>query len=158
MINLKNFESNLLKIDTKTYKNIGIYNLGYIIIKKNNDYESIYSVNPLYLRVNHANGYIEENNGNKYLIFDTIDENKELEKKYKNVWNRIKNKISGINVSEGDYEKDVMKMKFNSDDDLPLNKPLKFRAMTIIIRSVFEEDGKLYSQVFLDGALYELSI
>ena len=49
-------------------------------------------------------------------------------------------------------------MKFNSDDDLPLNKPLKFCAMTIIIRSVFEEDGKLYSQVFLDGALYELSI
>ena len=83
MINLKNFESNLLKIDTKTYKNIGIYNLGYIIIKKNNDYESIYSVNPLYLRVNHANGYIEENNGNKYLIFDTIDENKELKKNIK---------------------------------------------------------------------------
>ena len=83
MINLKNFESNLLKIDTKTYKNIGIYNLGYIIIKKNNDYESIYSVNPLHLRVNHANGYIEENNGNKYLIFDTIDENKELEKNIK---------------------------------------------------------------------------
>ena len=158
MINLKNFESTLLKIDTKTYKNIGIYNLGYIIIKKNNDYESIYSINTLYLRVNHANGYIEENNGNKYLIFDTIDENQELEKKYKNVWNRIKNKINGINVSEGDYEKDVMKMKFDSDDDLPLNKPLKFCAMTIITRSVFEEDGKLYSQVFLDDALYELSI
>ena len=55
-----------------------------------------------------------------------------------------------------------MKIKFNSDDDWPLNKPLKFQcnenAMTIIIRSVFEEDGKLYSQIFLDDALYELSI
>ena len=49
-----------------------------------------------------------------------------------------------------------MKIKFNSDDDLPLNKPLKFHAMTIIIRSVFEEGGKLYPQAFLDDALYEL--
>ena len=47
-------------------------------------------------------------------------------------------------------------MKFNSDDDLRLNKPLKFNAMTIIIRSVFEKGGKLYPQVFLDDALYEL--
>ena len=46
-----------------------------------------------------------------------------------------------------------MKIKFNSDDDLPLNKPLKFHLMTIIMRSVFEEDGKLYPQLFLDGAL-----
>ena len=51
-----------------------------------------------------------------------------------------------------------MKIKFNSDDDLPLKKPLKFHTMTIIIRSVFEEDGKLYPQVFLDDALYELRI
>ena len=51
-----------------------------------------------------------------------------------------------------------MNIKFNSDDDLPLNKPLKFHSMTITIRSVFEEDGKLYSQVFLDDTLYELSI
>ena len=50
----------------------------------------------------------------------------------------------------------MTKIKFNSDDDLPLNKPLKFHAMTIIIRSVFEEGAKLYPQVFLDGALYEL--
>ena len=49
-----------------------------------------------------------------------------------------------------------MKIKFNSDDDLPLNKPLKFHAMTIFIRSVFEEDGKLYPQFFLDDALYKL--
>ena len=51
-----------------------------------------------------------------------------------------------------------MKIKFNSDDDLPLNKPLKFRLMTITIRSVFEEDGKLYLQVFLDDVLYKLNV
>ena len=49
-----------------------------------------------------------------------------------------------------------MKIKFNSDGDLPLNKPLKFHATTIIIRSLFEEDGKLYPQLFLDDTLYEL--
>ena len=53
-------------------------------------------------------------------------------------------------------EKVTWKLNFNSDDDLPLNKTLKFHAMTIIIRSVFEENGKLYSQVFLDDALFEL--
>ena len=51
-----------------------------------------------------------------------------------------------------------MKIKFNSDDKLSLNKPLKFRLMTITIRSVFEEDGKLYPQVFPDGSLYELNV
>ena len=60
MINLKVFEPHLLKIDKKSYKNIGIYNIGYITIKKIDDYESIYSVNPFYLRVNLANRYIEE--------------------------------------------------------------------------------------------------
>ena len=61
-----------------------------------------------------------------------------------------------ISSGKCDYEKDFIKIKFNSDNDLPLNKPLKFHAMTIIIRSVFEEDGKLYPQVFLDDALYEV--
>ena len=70
---------------------------------------------------------------------------------------QIKNKIKIINVGECDYEKDFMKIKFNSDDDLSLNKPLKFHMMTIIIRFLFEDD-KLYPQVFLDDILYELSI
>ena len=75
-INIKNFEPNLLKIDRKSYKNIGIYNIGSITMKKIYDYENIYSINSFYFVVNHANGYIEEKNGNKYLIFDSTDENK----------------------------------------------------------------------------------
>ena len=82
-----------------------------------------------------------------------------LPKKYADVWDGIRNKIKTINGGkENDYGKDFMKIEFNSDADLPLNKPLKFHAMTIIIRSVFEEDGKLYPQVFLDDTLYELNI
>ena len=68
----------MLKIDKKSYKNIGIYNIGYITIKNIDDYENIYSVNLLYLLVNHTNGYIEEKGMNKYLIFDSTDQNKEL--------------------------------------------------------------------------------
>ena len=78
IINLKDFDPNLLKIDRKSYKNIDIYYIGYITIKKIDDYESIYSVSPLYLRINHASGYIEEKDGNKYLIFNSVDENKEV--------------------------------------------------------------------------------
>ena len=112
----------------------------------------------MYLNITHASGYIEEKGVNKYLVFDSTDENKELLKKYNDVFNGIRNKIKKISGDECDYEKDYMKIKFNSDDDLPLNKPLKFHNMTIIIRSVFEEDGKRYPQVYLYDALYELSI
>ena len=122
------------------------------------DCETICSVNPLYLLVNHANGYIEEKGVNKYLIFDSADENKELLKKYNYVWNGIKNKIEEVSSGKCDYEKDYMKIEFNSDDDLPLSKPLKFHNMTVIVRSIFEEDVKLYPQVFLDDILYELNV
>ena len=101
-------------------------------------------MNPLYLRVDHANGYNEEKGVNKYLNFDSSDENKELLKKYNDVWNRIRDKIKEISSDECDYEKDYMKIKFDSDDDLLFNKPLKFHLMIITIKSVFEENGKLY--------------
>ena len=119
MINLKNFDSNLLKIDKKHYKGINIYYIGYITIKKIDDCENIYSVNPLYLLVNHASGYIEEKNGNKYLIFDdSANENKGLLKKYADVWIGIKNEIKAVNGGkESDYEKDYMNILFNSDDE-----------------------------------------
>ena len=158
IIDLENFNASLLKIDKKSYKGIGIYNIGYITKKKNDDCKNINSVNPLYLGITHTNGYIEEKGANKYLVFDSTDENKELLKKYNDVFNEIRDKIKEINNNECDYEKDYMKIKFNSDDDLPLNKSLKFTLMTITIRCVFEENGKLYPQVFLDDTLYELNI
>ena len=127
-------------------------------LKKIDDYEHIYSVNFLYLRVKHGSRYIEEKNENKYIIFHATDENKELLKKYADVWSGIKNKIKAVSSGECEYEKDYMKSKFNSDNDLSLNKPLNFHSVTVVIRSVFEEDGKLYQQVFLDDTLYELNV
>ena len=158
IIGLEIFKSNLLKTDKKSNKDIGIYNTGYITIKKIDDCKNIYSVNHLYLHINHVSGYIEEEGMNKYFGFDFTDENKKLIKKYNDGFNGIRNKIKEINSDESDYEKDCMKIKFNSDDDLPLNKPLKFHNITITIRSVFNEDDKLYPQVFLDDTLYELNI
>ena len=158
MINLENVESNLLKIDKNHCKGIDIYYICYITIKKFGDCESIHSVNPLYLLVNQASGYIEEKNRNKYLILDdSVNENKEVLKKYTELWDGIKNEIKTINGGkENHYGKDYMKIKFDSDDDLPLNKPLKFPTLIIIIRSVLEEGGKLYLQIYIDECLYEL--
>ena len=87
---------------------------------------------------------------------------------YTKLWNEIKYHIKTINggkcnsiecnlVESAEYEKDYMKIKFSSDDNLPLNKILKLHNLTIIIRSVFEEDGKYHPQVFLDECLYEIS-
>ena len=90
MINIKVFDSSLLKVDKRSYKNIGICNIGYITINSIDEFKNIHSVNPLYLIII---GHIEENNGNKYLVFDSLDENKEVFKKYKELWDGIKNKI-----------------------------------------------------------------
>ena len=147
IIDFRNFDARLLKIDKKSFQGIGIYNIGYIAIKKIDDCKSINSVNALYLHIDHANGYIEENGVNKYLVFDSTDKNKELLQKYNGVFNGIKNKIKEINSGQCDYEKDYMKSKFNSDYNLPFNKPLEFHLMAIIIR-----------QVFLDDTLYELHV
>ena len=148
-----------LQIAKKSYIDIGIYNIGYIKIKKIGDYKNIYSVNPLYLTITHASRYIECNSAeekgvNKHLVFDSTNENKELLRKYNDVFNAIRNEIKKISGDECDYEKDYMKIKFNSDDDLPFSKQLKFHKMIITIRSVFEEDGTLYPQVFLHDTLY----
>ena len=154
MINIKNFDPNLLKIDKESYKNIDIYYIGYITMKDPN-YVKISSVTPLYLIIDKGYGYIKEENGNKYLILVSIERNKEVLIKCTELWNKIKNLIKRNFIKAGEYEKDFMKIKFNLDDNYPLNKTLKLHNMAIFIRSVSEEDGKYYPQVFLDECLYE---
>ena len=148
----------MIKIDKKSYKDINIYNIGYFTKKKTDDCININSVNSLYLGITHANGYIEENGMNKYLVFDSTDENKELLKKYNDAFSGIRDKTTEINNNKCDYEKDYMKIKFNSNDDLPLNKSRELRLITITIRHGIKEGNKFYPQVFLDDTLYELSI
>ena len=156
MINIKKFDSNLLKIGKKSYKNIGIYYIAYITIKNVGDQESIHGVNLLHLITGEVDGYIEENNGNKYLIFASTNKNKELLLKYTGLCGQIKNLIEKINNKPVAYEKGFMKIKFNSADNLHLNKMLKLHNLTVIVKSVFQEDGKYYPQGFLDECLYEI--
>ena len=110
----------------------------------------------MYLRTDNASGYIKEDWTHKYLIFDSKDEIKKLLKRYDDVFNGLIDKIKKIDDDWLEYTKDYMKIKFNSDDNLPLNKPLRFYQMNITITCVINEDNKLYLQVFLDGALYSL--
>ena len=102
-------------------------------------------------------GHFEEKSGNKYLVLDDVNENKKVSKKNEEVWEGVKNEIETINCCEKiEFAKDFLKIRSESNDNLPLNKPIKLRLLTIIIRFVFSEDGKFYPQLFLDEALYEL--
>ena len=102
-------------------------------------------------------GHLTKNNEIKHLVLDDIGENKEILEKYEEVWEDIKKEIEIINSGEKiEYGKDFKNIRLESNDDLPLNKPIKLRLLTIIIRSVFSENGKFYPQLFLDDARYEL--
>ena len=143
MINIKDFVPSLIKIDKRPYKSIGIYHIGYIAIKSISDCQNINSVNPLYLMIGEVDGYVEENNGNKYLTFSSTDKSKKVLEQYTKLLDGIKYHIQTINASKlGEYDKDYMKITLNSDDDFPLNKILKFHMLTIIARSIFEDDGE----------------
>ena len=87
----------MLKIDKKDYNEIDIYYIGYVTIKKIGNYDNINSVNPLYLMINEMIGHFEEKDEIKYLVLDDIDENKEVLKKYEEVWEGIKKEIEKIN-------------------------------------------------------------
>ena len=127
-INSKNFDARLLKIDKKNYKEIGIYYIGYVTVKKMANCNNINSVNPLYLMINEMIGHFEEKNENKYLVMDDIDENKEISKKYEEVWESIKKDIYTINGGErAEYEKDLKKrIRFESNDHLQWIKLLDY--------------------------------
>ena len=150
IIDIRKFESNLLKIDKKSHRDFDIYYIDFITIKKFGDCENIRSVNPLYLIFHSSTGYFKEINGEKYIILDPIE-------KYEEVFSGIKSEIETINSGEKMfYEKNYSTIGVNTDDDLPLNKQLKFPTLTIIIRCVFQEGKKLYPQIYLDECLYQL--
>ena len=113
IINIKNFDPNNIKVDEKSYKNVLTYSIGYVMIK---DLKcvTISSINPLYLIFSIVNGYFEEINKNKYLTLVPPNESKEIIKKYEEMWKKKKD----------DYDKKYMKIEFNADDKLPLNKTI----------------------------------
>ena len=130
MINLNNFDSNLLKITKKSYKDIDIYYIRYHNKKKLMSMK-IFSVNPLYLTTHSATGHLIEKNDDKYLVLDSIDI-------YEEIWSGIRWEIKILNGGkELFYEKNCAKIGIKTGDYLPLNKPLKFPTLTIVVRCVF---------------------
>ena len=162
----------MLKINKKDYNEIDIYYINYVTVKKIANCNNIISVNPLYLMIDQMIGHfecksiecnsvkcnsIEEKYKTKYLVLDDVDENKEVLKKYEEVWEGTKKEIETINGGKKiEYGEDFKDIKFKSNAHLPLNKPIKLLLLTIILRSVFSKDGKFYPHLFLDDALYEL--
>ena len=134
MTNIKDFNPELLKIDKKSYKNIDIYYIGYVTFR-----------------------WIHwRKNGDKYLTLVSTDKNKEVLIKYTELWDEIKNLIKKINNKRCYCDENYINIKFNSDDNLLLSKIIKLHNMTIVIRSVFQEDKKYYQQVFSDERLHKL--
>ena len=159
MIDIRNFHSDLLKIDKKSHRGFDIFYIGYNTIKKLSncncnyncdcDYENIRSVNSLYLIIHSATGYFKEKYDEKYLILDSTEE-------YKEVFSRIKWKIETI--TDGKklfYKRNYVIIGVHTNYDVPLNKPLKFSTLTVIIRCVFQKDEELDSLIYLDECLYE---
>ena len=123
MINIKDFDSNLLKTEKQSYKNIDIYYIVYITMN-DSDYVKINSVNPSYLIIDKVDGYIQESNGNKYLTLASTDQRKEVLTKQTELWDGIKYLIKTMNGDQDEAGK--MKIRFESDDNLPLNKTQNF--------------------------------
>ena len=150
MVNIEDFQSNLLEIDKKPHKDIDIYYIGYVRLNESSDYYNISNVNSLYLKIHSATGHFKEKNGEKYLIIDSTD-------KYEEIFSGIKSEIETLNGGkELYYEKNYARTGIITDDDLPLNKPLKFPTLTIIIRCVFQEGKKLHPRIYLEECLYKL--
>ena len=137
IINIKNFDPNKIKIVEKSYKNILIYYIGYVTIK-NSKYIKINSVNPIYLIINRMNGYFEEINGNKYLTL--MKSKKKKKKKYEELCSKIRDLIKPITKNSDNYDEKYMKIKYDSDDELPLNKTFEIHSMIIVIRTIFREN------------------
>ena len=146
LINVLSFEAANLKLDSKTWKDLDIYFIGYV--DKNPEW-NVNSVNPLYLMINRFYGHIEEENV-KYLIISDISRNTDVLKKYDQVFSGIKHHIRKINNKDSEYDQDYKKIKFLTDDSILLNKMIYFPTVTLIIRFIFEKSGKYYPQVYLD--------
>ena len=146
MINIKRFDQSLLSIDKISFKSTdsAIYDIEYMTMK------TLDNANSLYLIFNNVDVYIEENNENKYLIFAPTDKNKEVLENYAELWGEIKDQIEAISdIKPIKYDKDFMKIKFESNDDLPLGRVLSIPVCIVTVGSVFQEDNNYYPQVYL---------
>ena len=152
IIDLYEFDKNKIKVDKKDFNDIDIYYLGYEHKKKTSECNVINSVNPLYLRIININGKLKKGKDDAWYL---VISDKDVYKKLVDIFESIKNKITEKIWDVVEYDKDYMKIKFESNNIFPIDKDVNIYTATIIIRAIFAKDGKYYPQLFLDDGLYK---
>ena len=150
---LKNLIRTFLRLDENESTGVDICCVEYLVQRP----DCLESLQPLYLLIKGSFVFIEECDGNKYLNNAITKSNDDVLLTYEKIWADIKEKIKKINGGkDGNYDQNYRKIKFNCDDELPLNEVSKLHTLTLIVRHVFEMNGKYYSQIFLENCLYEV--
>ena len=138
----------------KDFNEIDIYYLGYERKKKISECNVINSINPLYLRIVDINDQFEKSKDDTWYLIISCDD--DVFKKLIDIFKSIKNKITEKTWDAVEYDKDYMKIKFESNNILSVSKNGNIHLAAIIIRAIFAHDRKYYPQLFLDDGLYKL--
>ena len=153
IINLDEFDESKIKVDKKDFNVIDIYYLGYEHKKKISEWNVINSVYPLYLRIVDMKDQFEKGKDDAwYLVVSSKDD---VYGRLMDIFASIKNKIVEKTWDALEYDKDYMKIKFESNNIFPSDKDVNICIATIIIRAIFAKDGKYYPQLLLDDGLYK---
>ena len=150
MTNINDFDPSLLNIDEVLFESnkLIMYDIKYI--------KNLNSLGSLHLVFNNLDAYIQKNVENRYLIFALTEKNNMMSTNYIELWDEIKEQIELINGEKlTKYSKDFMKIRFKTNDDLPLNKIINIPVCVVIVRSIFKEDNEYHPQVLLHDCFYE---
>ena len=153
IIDLDEFDESKIKVDKKDSNDIDIYYLGYEYKKKITECNIIRSVNPLYLRIVDIKGQFEKGKDDAWYL--VISDKDDVYKKLVDIFESIKNEIIGKTWDALEYDKNYMKIKFESNNIFPTDKDVNIHLSTVVIRAIFAKDCKYYPQLFLDSGLYK---
>ena len=153
LIDIEKFDPNLLDIEKNGSIGAIIYYVEYIREWP----DEIITASPIYLHIDELFGYIDKINDKKYLNISITTGNGDILLVYEKMWNYIRKGIKEVNDGKDvEYDKNLKRIKFECDDDFPLDKLLKLHGLVLIIRHVIEINEKYYPQIFLDSCYYEI--
>ena len=153
IINLDEFNQSKVKVDKKNFNDIDIYYLGYEYQKKIKECNIIRILNPLYLRILDIKGQLKKGKDDAWYL--VISDKDDVYKKLINIFESIKNEITEKTWEALEYDKNYMKIKFESSNIFPIDKDVNIPTATIVIRAILAKDGKYYPQLFLEDGLYK---
>ena len=153
IIDLDKFDESKIKIDKKDFNDIDIYYLGYEYKQEVTECNVIRGVNPLYLKIVDMKGQFEKGEDDAWYL--VISDKDDVCKRLVDILKSIKNKITEKTWDALEYNKEYMKIKFESNNIFPTDKDVNIHSTTIVIRTIFAKDGKYNPQLFLDGGLYK---